>query len=86
LWLDITHDDDVSGPEFQEKDPIDIGLEGVTIDRTVDIIGATIPVRRRGSTKVVVFQCPCGGSATPADLQPGRKLEFNQNRFGSGFD
>jgi hypothetical protein len=32
----IVHDDDVAGPEAWEKDLLDIGLEQVAIDRTVE--------------------------------------------------
>ena len=55
---------------------LDIGLEGVAVDRPVEHHGAMMPRSVSAPTKVVVFQWPCGTptrSRSPRRQRPWRR-------------
>jgi hypothetical protein len=51
---EVVHHDDVAGPQLGDEDPLDIGFERVAVDRLARTKGATITVRLKPATKVVV--------------------------------
>lgn len=57
----IVDDDDVAVAQLRREHLIDIGSERDPVDRPLPIIiDATMPVFRKSTTKVVVFQCSSG--------------------------
>jgi hypothetical protein len=54
------HDDAIALAQFGDQDALDIGLEGVAIDRAVEREGRDHAAGGEARTKVVAFQWPCG--------------------------
>ena len=54
----VVHDDDVARSQLGDQHPLDMGLEGQAVDRSVEHEGAIMPSSVSPATKVEVFQWP----------------------------
>ena len=72
---EVVHDHHVAGLEGRDQEGLDIGQEGLAVDRPSNTHGASMRSHRRAAMKVKVFQRPNGALAfgrSPLGHQPRR--------------